>query len=121
MSCPEGFFAGRGAVSLGENVSECDILVSLARWARGRWIDFDIASPGVLRRAAWFRCAAALSWATKAAQVVRHPRGKPRAGQKKPRRSGVLSCVWVAKPAPLVDRADSGARLWRCPPGRQRR
>src|SRR5437773_1890734 len=50
---PGGLFRRAGAVSLGENVSECDILVSLARWARGRWIDFDIASPGVLRRAAW--------------------------------------------------------------------
>src|SRR5438094_10648645 len=46
---PGGLFRRAGAVSLGENVSECDILVSLARWARGRWIDFDIASPGVLR------------------------------------------------------------------------
>ena len=25
---------------------------------------------------------------------------------KKPRQSGVLSCVWVAKPAPLVDEVE---------------
>src|SRR5262249_6767484 len=31
-----------------------------------------------------------------------------------------LSCVWVAKPASPVDKADRDAKLWGCPPSRQR-